>query len=479
MKVLMLAAEAAPLVKVGGLGDVVGGLSAELRALGHDVRIALPHYGFISAAGESQSVLSVRWGRAKVKSSCIETAIEGTPCLLIGGRPIAPGESVYAQTAAIDIRRFVFFALAALHHVQALGFQPDVVHVHDAHPGAAVHWLQQAASTEPFWRRTARVLTIHNMVYQYNEAAEALALGGLKPASDNRVPTWARAGLLALAIRAADRINAVSPTYAKEIVAQEHGAGLHALLLARAGRLSGILNGIDYQCWDAATDSALARNFTAETLPAREANKRALQQKTALPVGPTPLLGVVSRLDHQKGLDLLARALPPVLREGKAALVVLGSGDGNIQATLQQLAADFPERVALTFRFDEGFARRIYGGADMMLVPSRYEPCGLVQMIALRYGAVPLVRATGGLCDTVTDCGVDPASGTGFVFDAFTPRALRAALRRALTRFEDRSFWRGMQRRGMALDFSWAAAGRRYQALYRKAIEDRSARGAD
>jgi starch synthase len=249
--------------------------------------------------------------------------------------------------------------------------------------------------------------------------------------------------------------------------------------LARVGRLSGILNGIDYQCWDAATDSALARNFTAETLPAREANKRALQQETVLPVGPAPLLGMVSRLDHQKGLDLLARALPAVLREGKAALVVLGSGDGNIQAALQQLAADFPERVLLNFRFDEGFARRIYGGADMMLVPSRYEPCGLVQMIALRYGAVPLVRATGGLRDTVTDCDVDPASGTGFVFDAFTPRALRAALRRALTRFEDRSFWRGMQRRGMALDFSWAAAGRRYQALYRKAIEDRSARGAE
>ncbi|MDP7260320.1 MAG: glycogen/starch synthase, partial [Anaerolineales bacterium] len=195
-----------------------------------------------------------------MKSSCIETAIEGTPCHLIGGWPIAPGESVYTQNAAIDKRRSVFFALAAMQHAHALGFQPDVVHVHDAHPGAALHWLQQAAGAEPFWRETARVLTIHNMVYQYNEAAEALARGSLKPTTDNRVPTWARAGLLALAIRSADRINAVSPTYAKEILTQEHGAGLHPLLLARARRLSGILNGIDYQRWDAATDSALARN---------------------------------------------------------------------------------------------------------------------------------------------------------------------------------------------------------------------------
>lgn len=479
MKVLMLAAEAAPLVKVGGLGDVVGGLSAELRALGHDVRIALPHYGFISAAGESESVLSVRWGRAKVKSSCIETAIEGTPCYLIGGRPIALDENVYAQNDMVDAQGFVFFALASLQHTRVLGFQPDVVHIHDAHPGAALHWLSQAARTETFWRDTARVLTIHNMVYQYNEVDEALALGGLRPTTDNRVPTWACAGLLALAIIAADRINAVSPTYAKEIVTEKHGAGLHTLLSARSGSLSGILNGIDYQRWDPAKDDVLVQNYTAETLKERESNKRALQIETGLPIGPAPLLGVVSRLDPQKGLDLLAQVLPSVLRESNIGLVVLGSGDASIQAALQQLVADFPERVALHFRFDERLARRIYGGADMMLVPSRYEPCGLVQMIALRYGAVPLVRATGGLRDTVKDCDLDPVDGTGFVFDTFTPQALRSVLSRALAHFEDQSFWRGVQRRGMALEFSWAAAGRCYQEFYRQAIDDRSASDVD
>jgi starch synthase len=386
---------------------------------------------------------------------------------------------VYGQNSVVDTSKFVFFALAALKHARALGFHPDVVHVHDGHPGAALHWLQKMANADPFWRETARVLTIHNMVYQYNEAAEALALGGLGPTTDNRVPTWARSGLLALAIRAADRINAVSPTYAKEILTQKYSSGLHGLLSARARRLSGILNGVDYQRWDPAQDDALAQNYTVETLPAREANKRALQREVGLPVGPAPLFGVVSRLDHQKGLDLLAQALPTVLGESEAGLVLLGSGDACIQSALQQLVGEFPERVALHFRFDEGLARRIYGGADMLLVPSRYEPCGLVQMIAMHYGAVPLVRATGGLRDTLTDCDLDPAGGTGFVFDAFTPQALRAVLKRALTRFEDRLFWAGVQRRGMALDFSWAAAGRRYQALYRQAIDDRSARDVD
>ncbi len=479
MKVLMLAAEAAPLVKVGGLGDVVGALPAELRALGHDVRIALPHYDFIADGAEPQSVLSVGWGRAKMKSSCTETAIEETPCLLISGRPIASAEGVYAQNAIVDTQRFVFFALASLQHARSLGFQPDVVHVHDAHPGAALHWLRQAESVEPFWRETARVLTIHNMVYQYNEAGEALTFGGLTSTTDNRVPTWARAGLLALAIRAAHRINTVSPTYAKEILTQEHGAGLHSLLSARSDRLSGILNGVDYQRWDPAQDDALVQNYTAQTLPMREANKRALLQETGLPVGLDPLLGVVSRLEHQKGLDLLAQTLPAMLRESDVGLVVLGSGDASIQSTLQQLVTEFPKRVALHFRFDEEFSRRIYAGADMLLVPSRYEPCGLVQMIALRYGAVPLVRATGGLRDTLTDCDVDPAGGTGFVFDAFAPQALRDVLKRALVRFEDKLFWEEVQRRGMAMDFSWALAGRRYQALYHRAIDDHSASCVD
>jgi starch synthase len=313
------------------------------------------------------------------------------------------------------------------------------------------------------------------MVYQYNEVDEALALGGLRPTTDNRVPTWAGAGLLALAIVAADGISAVSPTYAKDIVTEKYGAGLHTLLSGRSGSLTGILNGIDYQSWDPAKDDVLVKNYTTETLKKRESNKRALQIESGLPIGPAPLLGVVSRLDPQKGLDLLAQVLPLVLRDSNVGLVLLGNGDASIQAALQQLAVGFPERVALHFRFDERLARRIYGGADMMLVPSRYEPCGLVQMIALRYGAVPLVRATGGLCDTVKDCDLDPVNGTGFVFDTFTPEALRSVLIRALAHFEDQPFWRGVQRRGMALEFSWATAGRRYQEFYRQAIDDRTA----
>ncbi|MDP6792779.1 MAG: glycogen synthase [Anaerolineales bacterium] len=479
MKVLMLAAEAAPLVMVGGLGDVVRGLSGEMRALGHDVRIALPHYGFISDAGEPVSVLSVRWGRSNVKSSCVETEIHGIPCFLIGGRPIVLYENVYSPNDKIDAQRFVFFSLASLQHMRVLGFQPDVVHVHDAHPGAALHWLSQDARTETFWRDTARVLTIHNMAYQYNEASEALALGGLRPSMDIPVPTWAGAGLLTLGIIAADRINAVSPTYAKEIVTEKHGAGLHTLLAARSKILSGILNGIDYQIWDPAVDDVLVQNYTTETLKKRESNKRALQMETGLPIGRAPLLGVVSRLDRQKGLDLLVQVMPSVMREIDIGLVVLGNGDAGIQAALQQLGSGFPERVAVKFHFDEGLARRIYAGADMMLVPSRYEPCGLVQIIALRYGAVPLVRATGGLCDTVKDCDLDAVNGTGFVFDAFTPEALRSVLIRALTHFEDKSFWRGVQRRGMALDFSWVTAGRRYQELYRQAIDDHRASEVD
>ena len=478
MKILMLASEATPLVKVGGLGDVVGALPVGMRALGHDVRVALPHYNFVSESPSVKSILSVKWGRSQVESSCTETLVQGTPYLLIGGRPVASSGSVYGENAAIDALKFVFFSLATLHHVRAMGFQPDVVHVHDAHPGAALRWLQENANEDPFWHATGRVLTIHNLVYQYNEAADALALGGINPAVDDIVPTLARSGLLALAIRASDRINAVSPTYAKEILTPEHGAGLHGLLSARSGSLSGILNGVHYDEWDPAKDVMLAKNYTMDTLSDREDNKYALQQEVGLRIGQGPLLGVVSRLDHQKGLDLLVQVLPALLRRSESALVLLGSGDGSIQAELQQLAVEFPDRVALSFRFDERLARRIYAGADMLLVPSRYEPCGLVQMIALRYGAVPLVRATGGLRDTVKDYDVDPAAGNGFVFNAFNPEALSSALERALHRFEDQSLWRGLQLRGMELEFSWTAAGRAYEALYMQAMIDRSGQDA-
>lgn len=478
LKVLTLAAESAPLVKVGGLGDVVGALPRALRSLGHDVRVALPHYRLLDSQTERFAIrrlgtVRVPWASSQAmrtrRAPVSAAEVDGVPHYLLGGPALAKDNRVYGGSIDDDGPKYIFYSMAALALCREMDWQPDVIHAHDAHPGAAVYWLGTKGKRDSFWRRTASTLTIHNLPFQNNHARPYLALAGLRPSRHPRLPWWARDGLMGLAIAYADQINAVSPGYAKEIMGREHGAGLESLLRARANRPIGILNGLDYAQWNPATDPALNVRFDADTLDDRTQNKLALLRECGLDAeARLPLIGVVSRLDQQKGLDSAAAAIWKLLAEGAAQFILLGTGAPEIQAAFQPMATAFPEKASVNFRFDPGLASRIYAGCDIFLMPSRYEPCGTSQMIAMRYGAVPLVRATGGLKDTVQH--YRDGRGTGFVFSGRTGAALLRALRRALAVYGERDQWRGLQRRAMAERFTWDRAAKDYESLYERAV---------
>lgn len=473
MKILFLAAEAAPLVKVGGLGDVVGSLPAALVAAGHDVRVAVPGYGAIDwnrwRPSHAASVV-VRRASGDQRADLFTTEVRGVPFWLVTGPPIPTDRTIYGDIGQ-DAPKFLFFTLAALWGAQALGWRPDVVHAHDFHAAGAPLWLALDGRANDFFRETASVLTIHNLPYAGQGAGPALGDFRMpRPPSASYLPADFRDSLLALGLLAADEITTVSPTYAREIQTPGGGRGLDGLLRARSDRLTGILNGIDVGVWNPKTDENLAARFDASSLEKRREDLAALRAEAGLPESDAPLLAVVSRLDHQKGLDI---ALPAVRRwtDAGGQFVLLGTGDRALEEGYAKVELDFPGRASVRLKFDAPYAHRIYAGADALLIPSRYEPCGLTQMIAMRYGAVPVARRTGGLADTVIDAG-DPG-GNGVMFDEASPAALWDALERMLLLRREPERWAELQRRGMRTDFSWARSAAAYVAVYERAASTR------
>ncbi len=479
MKILFLAAEAAPLAKVGGLGDVAGSLPRALAALGHDVRVVIPFSGLVDRQRFKPRLLT-KVGVPHVGGDQVarvsEVRLNGVTFNLVAGPPIPRARRVYGAGIAEDGPKFVFFSMAALGLCRVLDWAPDVVHANDSHTGAAVYWLAQAGIHDDLFQNTGSVFTIHNLVYMNNGAGPFLRAYGLAVSDSPLLPDWARDSLMGLGLAHADRLNTVSPRHAREILTPEFGYGFEGALAARRDRLSGILNGLDLDVWDPARDRQIAAGYDAAHLPRRAANKRALQKALNLALQPrVPLVGIVSRLDTQKGFDLAEPALRALLeRPDPLQVVVLGTGLKSIETGFKNLARDFPEQARVELRFDPARARQIYAGADLLLIPSRYEPCGLAQMIAQRYGAVPVVRRTGGLADTVIDS-ARPGRGTGFMFTDYNARALQKAVQRALRLYGRPAAWQAMQRRGMrlALGFDWTNSAKAYVALYRLAITDR------
>ena len=469
----MLAAEAAPLVKVGGLGDVLGALPAALRERGHNVRVALPQYDIPQLKEivyQSHSSFRIPWAGDYESVSFSQWGERGTRIYFIGGEPVARHASIYGPGIEVDGPRFVFYSLAALAAVKEIGFQPDIIHVHDSHPGAAIYWLALNRKMDAFWRNSATVLTIHNLPYQNNHAGAALAAAGLAPSDSGDLPEWARDSLMGLGIKYADAINAVSPGYAKEILTEEIGAGLHGVLRPREDRLCGIVNGLNNKSWNPETDTAIHTQFGISDPKGRIENKIVIQKVLGLPESNAPLLGVVSRLDHQKGFDLLVPAFEQLASDANIQLIVLGTGDPEIEITLRELESRFPAQVSVSLRFDSDLARRIYAGCDLFVMPSRYEPCGIGQMIALRYGAIPVVRAVGGLNDTVIDYDADRLNSTGFKFAEYSVDALVHVLRRAIDIWSDGRRRIPIIRRGMQARFSWSRAALEYERLYERAL---------
>jgi starch synthase len=471
VKVLFLASEAAPLVKVGGLADVAGSLPKALSDLGHEVRVALPGYGaaidWSRWKPQWQTKLNVPRDWGDQPAEIWETWVGKVRHYLVTGAPIPGHGPVYGSGIQEDGPKFIFFSLAALWATQALGWKPDVVHGHDYHAGAALWWLATEGRGVSFFRDVASVFTIHNLPYAGQGAGKYLGDYHLpRTVALSALPADFHDSLLGIGILGADYLSTVSPTYAREILTPEGGRGLQSVLRARADHLVGILNGIDTEFWNPATDRILARKFDIGSLNRRAENKRALQREAGLPMDRTPLMAVVSRLDHQKGFDVAAPAVRRWLELG-GQFVLLGTGDPAVEGIMASLELAFPDRASVRLRFDAAYAHRIYGGADALLIPSRYEPCGLTQMIAMRYGAIPIARRTGGLADTVVDAG-DP-EGNGILFDELSAWSVAEALERAIRVYAQPDRWRELQQRGMRSDFSWARSAAAYADLYERA----------
>jgi starch synthase len=471
VRVLFLSAEATPFVKVGGLADVAGSLPSALIKLGHDVRLAMPGYGALDWAGlapreVARFDLPYSWGPQTAE--IWETRHDSVPVFLVTGPPIPRHSGIYGGGIQEDAPKFIFFSLAALFSTQVLGWKPDVVHANDWHTGAAVWWVATAGRVNDYFRPVGTVFSIHNLLYRGEGSGRYLADYGVPVTEAARVlPDGFRDSPLALALISANLLSTVSPTYAREILTPFYGEGLDGILRARQDRLVGIVNGLDMDVWNPAVDSTIAARFDSDTLEKRVANKAALQAEAGIAAEPrAPLLAVVSRLDTQKGFGI---ATAPIRRwlSGGGQFALLGTGQPALQHEFAMIERDNPGRASVRLRFDPGYARRIYAGADMILIPSRYEPCGLTQMIAMRYGAVPVARRTGGLSDTVTDVG-DPG-GTGFMFDDFNSGALADALERAVRVYAQPQRWAEIQQRGMRRDFSWGPSARRYVEVYERA----------
>jgi starch synthase len=474
LSVLFLASEAEPFIKVGGLGDVAGSLPRALRAQGVDIRLVIPLHGSIRRSEydlHHQTILEVMHRGGPIPAEVYTIELDGLPVYLIAGPPFRPDVPVYSNDWGFDAHKYIFFSLAALELVRSLNWQPDILHANDWHTAAAVYWLALNRSSDPFFRQTTSLITVHNLPYLGTAGGVPLGAFGLPPASDSPLPVWACNLPLPLGLLTADHIAAVSPTYAREILTPEFGSGLHEFLRTRAKTITGILNGLDQEQWNPAADAVLASPFDQNNLTLREGNKIALQQEMALPSDPAlPILAFIGRLNHQKGVDLLRDALRS-LTELPWQVVFLGSGDPELEQAIQQLQREHPERVGAALRYDAALSHQIYAGADAILVPSRYEPCGLVQMIAMRYGCVPIVRATGGLKDTVFEHA--GSQSNGFLFEEARPEALVDAIRRALILYADRPRWQELQRQGMQMDFTWEKSAREYSLLYQKLMKER------
>jgi starch synthase len=481
LKVLFVSPEVEPFVKVGGLADMVGALPKEIAALGHDARVMCPLYSATKRVGEwkpRDEPLGVDVGPETRWARTWETSLPGTtvPAYFIEhdwyfGRP-----EVYSE-ASDNAFRFAFFSRAALALCEQLGWIPDVIHGHDWTTGLLPVMLNTTLRDSQLGK-VATVFTIHNLEHQ-GLAPRSLVDFARLPLSEYRsdsLESYGSVNMMKAALYHSSKLTTVSPTYAQEIRSRDGGFGLDGVLRFRAADLIGILNGIDAGAWDPATDAALPANYSAADLAGKAQCKAALQEKLGLKVDPhVAVYGVVARLAHQKGLDLLGEALGHIVERMHVQFALLGSGDERVEGMFRHAVARYPGRVGAHIGFNGTLSRLVQAGSDFFVMPSRSEPCGLTQMYAMRYGTPPIVRATGGLVDTVSNFVEGGDTGTGFVFREANSAALYQAIGRACAVFYDRpTEYRAMQLRGMAQDFSWANSAPKYVDTYRWAIESRT-----
>ncbi len=483
LKILLVASEVTPFAKSGGLADVAGALPPALRRLGHDVRVIMPCYKTMVGRDELQErpVASVEVDIAGVPKTGVlyRGELNEVPVYFVQNQEFFERDGLYG-TADGDYgdnaRRFGFFCRAALAALPQLDFRPDVIHLNDWQTSLMPVLLRTELKDDPFYAGAGTLLTIHNLGYQGMFGPGVLGELGLDPglATMDKMEYFGNVSFLKGGLVFSDQLTTVSETYCREIQTPEMGIGFDGILRDRSPVLHGIVNGLDTVAWDPASDPALRSNYQAGEPENKAANKRALQQELGLREDPeVPVVAMVTRLDTQKGLEIVEQAWDGLMQR-HLQFVLLGTGEHKHMERFARLRDRYPGRVSINLTFDDALSRRIYAGADLFLMPSLYEPCGLGQLIALRYGAIPLVRQTGGLADTVTDPEQDAANANGFVFREPSAGALLGTLDRALSRYADRPAWQELVRRGMTRDFSWTRSAERYLALYAAAVEARN-----
>jgi starch synthase len=470
--VLLIGSEAKPFAKTGGLADVLGALPSALARLGWSATVVLPRYRGVSA-GTLVETFPVSVGGFTRDAGFFEAPLaDGARAILVDCPELFDRAALYgvgSDDYADNARRFAFLARAALEFAGRRSPAPSIVHAHDWQAGLAPVYLRTMYQTHPVLANIPSVFTIHNLAYQGAFAADwlpRLDLGWEQLAID-RLEYWGRISFLKGGINDADLITTVSPRYAEEIQTPAFGFGFDGILRRRRDDLVGILNGIDTREWDPASDPALPAPYSVDDLSGKAASKAAVLSRYGLPTDDAalrrPLIGMVSRMVDQKGFDLIA-AVSDQLPHLDASFVVLGTGEPRYQTMWSSLAAAYPEKIGARIGFDEPLAHLIEAGADMFLMPSQFEPCGLNQMYSMRYGTVPIVRAVGGLADTVTP-------ETGFSFQDYSPAVLAAALGAALTAYAEPRTWRALQVAGMRQDFSWDRSAKEYVKIYDRAVK--------
>jgi starch synthase len=481
MNIFFLSSEVAPYAKTGGLADVAGSLPGALKRLGINVSVGLPLYR-AAREGSFQRQIVFKGlevplaGQSLVGNVHAAETEDGVPVYFFEREDLFDRPNLYRSAEGDyydNLERFAFFSRAALLFAKGTGIGFDVIHCHDWQTGLVPAYLSTLFRTDPFFSSTVTLFTIHNIGYQGLFARDKLSVCGLPPETyhPEGLEYWGAISLLKAGIIYSDAVTTVSPTYSREIQTSEFGLGMEGILRNKTAALHGILNGADYSVWNPATDPHIASNYDSDHLSEKTVNKAALLKETGLESAllERPVLGITTRLSHQKGCDLLIPILDSLARM-KVGLVILGEGEERYETGLQEAAERYRGTFSVTIGFDEALAHRIMAGVDLFLVPSFYEPCGLTQMYALKYGTVPVVRATGGLEDTIQDFDPQSKTGNGFKFGPYNAEAFLLSIQRAVGLWTDQETWEILIRKGMAADFSWKRSAERYLDLYQSLV---------
>jgi len=484
LKILFATPEAVPFAKTGGLADVAGALPKSLHALGCELKMVMPYYRMVKNSGLPHQYLGeeieVSLGDEKLKADIYLGHLnQDIPVYFIGREEFFDRESLYSTPKGDyfdNAERFIFFSKAVLNLCQRMEFSPDIIHHHEWQTGLLPAYLKAASQNDPFYSRTAAVFTIHNIAYQGLFKKEKFGLTGLPTEMYNPegIEFWERINFMKAGIVYADAINTVSKKYSEEIQTPEYGYGLEGILRKKKESLYGILNGVDYEDWSPAHDPHLIARYDLRDLSGKKECKKDLLKEFHLPpsLENAPLLGMISRLADQKGFDLLAEILEPFFALD-IGFVLLGTGEQKYHDLFDQVAQRYPQKAGVRIAYDDRLAHKIEAGADFFLMPSKYEPCGLNQIYSLKYGTIPVVRATGGLDDTILH--YDPATkkGNGFKFTRYDAKEFLNAITGAIRFYFQPGHWKQLLQNAMSADFSWKRSAEAYLQLYRKALENK------